>query len=303
MQDQKQMNIQTWGLLVLLAFIWGGSFLFGRIAVLEVPPLTTVMYRVGLAALTLWLIILMSKRKVKLTKWLIINCAIMGLLNNVLPFSFILYGQTELGAGLASVVNAMTPIWTLLIANWLTSDEKLTPSKLLGIIFGFLGVALLMGGDIWLGLAASALAQVSVLLATISYGFAGVFGKRFKDTDPIITATGQLTASSLIMIPIAFIFEAPTDQAWPSTNAVFSIIALAVICTAFAYILFFKILKSAGAVNVSLVTFLVPISAIIFGIIILNEQLEIYHLAGMLSIAAGLAIIDGRLQRKFKNLN
>lgn len=293
-----QMTNRTWAMLLLLATIWGSSFLFGRIAVQEMPAFTVVLLRVGLAAMTLWLFILVTKRKIKITKWLIINGTIIGILNNVIPFSFILYGQKEIGSGLAAVVNAMTPIWTLLIANWFTNDEKFTQQKLIGILFGFAGVAVLMGGDIWLGLTASALAQCMIVIATISYGISGVFGKRFKGHDPVLIAACQMTTSTLFMIPIVLAVDDPFSIAMPSAIVIGSIIAIAVLCTAFAYVLFFKILDAAGAVNVSLVTLLVPVSAIILGMIFLNETLTTYQIGGIVLIAAGLLIIDGRLFRK-----
>ena len=299
--DPTQMSIKTWALLILLAAIWGGSFLFGRIAVLEVPVFTLVMLRVAIAAICLWLFIVVTGRKIELSWWLITNVAILGLINNAMPFSFIAYGQTEIGSGLASLVNAMTPIWTLLIANWMTSDEKISTAKSVGILFGFCGVAVLMGGDIWLGLTASALAQFSVLLATVCYGFSSVFGKRFKQVDPMLIAACQLTAATLYMTPIAFAIDAPLSLAMPSQIAILSIIALGILCTAIAYVMFFKILREAGAVNVSLVTFLVPVSAIILGMIVLNEKLTVYQIGGMILIAAGLVILDGRLIAKVNN--
>lgn len=303
MNHNLQMTNKTWAMLVLLAAIWGSSFLFGRIAVLEVPAFTVVFLRVGLAAISLWLFILFTSRKIKITKWLIVNGAIIGILNNVIPFSFILYGQKEIGAGLAAVVNAMTPIWTLLIANWFTSDEKFSTLKLVGILFGFAGVAVLMGGDIWLGLTASALAQFMVVMATISYGISGVFGKRFKGMDPVLIAACQMTTSTLFMVPIVLLVDVPFangqfSMTMPSTAAIFSILAIAVLCTSFAYVLFFKILDMAGAVNVSLVTLLVPVSAIILGILFLDETLTTYQIGGIVLIAAGLIVIDGRLFRK-----
>ncbi|MFK7902938.1 MAG: DMT family transporter [Nitratireductor sp.] len=291
---------KTWAMLILLATIWGGSFLFGRIAVQEVPVFSLVFLRVGLAAIALWAFILITKRKFQFTKWLIINCFIIGILNNVIPFSFILYGQKEIGAGLASVVNAMTPIWTLLIANWFTQDEKINPIKLTGISLGFLGVAILMGTDIWLGLKASALAQFMVVLATISYGASGVFGKRFKSVDPLLIAACQLTTSTLILLPVMFIMEDPLQVPLPSAPAIFSILAIALLCTAYAYVLFFKILNSAGAVNVSLVTLLVPISAILLGMLFLDEALHWHQLGGLLIIMLGLIIIDGRTIKRLR---
>ena len=301
MQHKTNMGLTEWALLILLGVIWGGSFLFARIAVLEVPPMTLVLLRVAIAALALniWLIATsVSEIEHKRRLWL--NFAGMGILNNIIPFALIFYGQKEIGAGLAAIVNAMTPIWTLLIAHQFTEDERLSANKLIGTAMGFLGVAILIGGPALAGLSASMIAQLAVLGATISYGFAGVFGKRFAGIPPVETARGQLTASTLIMLPVA----AFADQFWtlpfPSAAAVWSIILLALLCTAFAYILFFAILTRAGAVNLSLVTLIVPVSAIISGALVLGETLSAQQVFGTLIILGGLVVIDGRLFSHFK---
>jgi drug/metabolite transporter (DMT)-like permease len=299
-QQSTSPTIQDWLLIFTLALIWGGSFLFGRILMLEWPPLTVAFLRVALAACALWMFLIFTKRMFPKDRGLIGALLIMGVLNNVIPFSLILLGQKEIGSGLASVVNAMTPIWTLIIANFLTTDEKFTSNKIIGIVLGFLGVATLIGSDFVKGLEASAWAQIAVLGATISYGFAGVFGKRFKGQDPIVISTGQLTASSLIMLPIMFLLEDPFSLSTPDLEMVISLVGLALLCTAFAYILFFKILASAGATNVSLVTFLVPVSAIILGIVWLGETLTINNLIGIVMILIGLLCIDGRILKLIK---
>ena len=294
-----RMQGQDWALLFLLAFIWGASFLFARIAVLEVSPMILVFWRVALAALVLNVILTFRSGFLFGDTKLWIAFAVMGLLNNIIPFALIFYGQQEIGVGLAAIVNAMTPIWTVLIAHVATADEKMSRNKAVGTALGFTGVAVLIGAAALEGLAASVLAQIAVLGATVSYGFASVFGRRFATTPPLQTARGQLTMSSLIMLLLLPFVGASFSFEWPSVATVWSIILLAVVCTAFAYLLFFRILARAGALNISLVTFLVPLSAILLGIVVLGETLEWRHLIGLAIILAGLIVIDGRLlQRK-----
>ena len=288
------MDLATWGLLLLLALIWGGSFLFGRIAVQEVPPLAVVFFRVALAAIAIWAWLLFRSGMPKLTPWFIGAIAGMAVFNNIIPFSLIFYGQQEIGSGLASIVNAMTPIWTVLIANVLTSDERLSARKLVGILAGFAGVAVLMGGDAFAGLKASAWAQAAVLLATVSYGYASVYGKRFKGIDPILVAAGQLAASTVMMGIYMLASGTLAGPALPSQTAIWSLVGLALPCTAFAYVLFFTILSRAGATNVSLVTFLVPVSGVLLGIVFLGESLSPWHIGGMVLIGLGLLVLDGR---------
>ena len=292
------MDLATWGLLLLLALIWGGSFLFGRIAVQEIPPLAVVFFRVALAAIAIWAWLLFARGLPKITPWFATAIVGMAVFNNIIPFSLIFYGQQEIGSGLASVVNAMTPIWTVLIANALTSDERLSRRKLAGVLAGFAGVAALMGGDALAGLKASALAQAAVLLATVSYGYASVYGKRFKGIDPILVAAGQLAASTVLMGLYMLASGTLTGLPIPSQTVVWSMIGLALPCTAFAYVLFFTILSRAGATNVSLVTFLVPVSGVLLGIVFLGESLLSWHIGGMALIGLGLLILDGRILGK-----
>ena len=294
----SKMTTQIWAMIFVLAFVWGGSFLFARIAVLEIPPLTLVFLRVAMAsmALNLFLMIRPSRHQHTLALWR--DFAVMGVINNIIPFGLIFYGQLEIGAGLAAIINAMTPIWTVVVANFLTVDERFTAQKIVGVMLGFSGVAILIGMSALDGLQASTIAQLAVLGATISYAFAGVFGKRFTHIPAVETARGQLTMSGLLIIPLMLLIEQPWQLAMPSQAAIWSVVALAIICTAFAYLLFFEILSRAGAVNVSLVTFLIPPSAIVLGMAVLGEQLELFDLIGMAIIMMGLIVIDGRLLKR-----
>jgi drug/metabolite transporter (DMT)-like permease len=221
----------------------------------------------------------------------------MSLLNNAIPFTLIVWGQGHIASGLASILNATTPLFTVLVAHVFTQDERLTGRRFAGVIVGFAGVAVMIGGAALQSLGVDILAQLAVLVAALSYAFSSVFGRRFKAMGiaPVATATGQLTASSIMLIPLALIVDRPWTLPSPSAAAVMAMLGLALLSTAFAYILFFRLLASAGATNTGLVTFLIPVSAILFGVTILNEHLEPRHVAGMALIGLGLALIDGRL--------
>ncbi len=297
-----QMTMRDWIMLVALAVIWGGAFFFARIAVLEVPPFTLVFLRVFLAALALNFFLMLISSNTRHSAQLWQQFAMMGLLNNVIPFSLLFFGQKELGAGLASIVNAMVPIWSLLIAHFATHDEKLSSSKLVGIVLSLAGVGSMIGGAVFAGLSTVVWALLAVAGATISYGVASVYGRIFATTPPLETARGQLTMSSLMMLPVMLFADQPWLLPMPSVAAAGSVVILALVCTAFAYILFFRILASAGAVNISLVTMLVPASAILLGTIFLGEVLLLRHIMGLGLIIAGLAVIDGRPLRRLVRL-
>ncbi|WP_084730784.1 DMT family transporter [Microvirga vignae] len=293
---QKTIAASDWALLGLLSVIWGGSFLFVGVAVRELPPLVIVALRVSLAALTLQIVLRAMGMRLPRERRAWAAFFGMGILNNVIPFSLIVWGQSHIASGLASILNATTPLFTVVVAHYLTSDEKLTGSRLGGVIVGFIGVAVMIGSAALTSLNTNVLAQLAVLGAALSYGFSGVFGRRFKTLGipPLVAAAGQVTASSCILLPVSFIVDRPWTLHMPSMATVLSLLALALVSTAVAYLIFFRLLARAGATNVGLVTFLIPVSAILFGVLLLGETLEVRHMAGMALIAAGLMLIDGR---------
>ena len=302
MATQKVMGAREWALLLMLSVLWGGSYFFIGVAVKELPPLTIMMLRVGCAALILNLVVrFMGQWMPRDPRVWLAFCG-MGLFNNVIPQTLIVWGQTEIPSGLASILNATTPLFAVLVAHFFTSDEKMTGKKLAGVIVGFVGVAIMIGPEALSGLGSHIWAQLAILLASAFYGISGVYGRRFKQmgVTPMMTATGQLTASTLMLAPLAL----AVDQSWtltqPSIAAWAAIAGLAILSTALAYLIFFRILASSGAINLMLVTFLIPISAIFLGWLFLGEQLEVRHFIGLALIAAGLAAIDGRLLARFK---
>jgi drug/metabolite transporter (DMT)-like permease len=290
----------AWALLFLLGLLWGGSFFFARIAVHEVPPFTLVLLRLGIAALALHIYLRGRFGTYSILKEHWRSFLILGLINNALPHTLIFFGQTEIGAGLASILNATTPIWTVIIANQWTADEKLTGAKLAGCAAGLAGTCILIGPSAMTASAAPLWALILPVMAAISYGVAGTYGKRFRGIPAPVTAAGQLTASSLIMLPVSLIADQPWTLATPSTHAIAAIIALSLLSTALGYLIYFRILSIAGATNTTHVTLLVPPSAILLGALFLGERLAMTDLAGMAVIGFGLVLLDGRILRMRK---
>jgi drug/metabolite transporter (DMT)-like permease len=302
------MGPREWALLIILSILWGGSFFFAEVALEALPPLSVVFARVAIGALAL--LVLVHAAGLRLPRELRLWRAffVMGALNNLIPFSLIVWGQTAITGGLAAILNATTPLFTVVLAHLLTRDERLTPAKLAGVAAGFLGVAVMIGPEVLGGLGTgglglAVLAQLAVLAAAVSYAFAGIYGRRFRATPPLITATGQVTASTLLLCPLALMIDRPWTLALPEPAvtwaALGALLGLGLLSTAAAYVIYFRILASAGATNLLLVTFLIPVSAILLGVMVLSEQLTAAQLAGMGLIAIGLAAIDGRVLRWF----
>lgn len=282
-------------MLVLLGLLWGGSFFFARVAVQFIPPITLALLRFLIAAVTLHLFIagrfnIYAELRARWPAFLLL-----GLINNVIPHTFIFFGQTQIGAGLASILNATTPIWTVIIAHLTTADEKLTGIKIAGTLTGLAGTVLLFSPHIAAKADAPLWALLLPLAAAVSYGFAAIFARRFRGVAAPVTAAGQLTASTIIILPLSLIIDRPWSLPLPPFDAMAAVLALAIVSTAFAYILYFRLITIAGATNASLVTLLVPPSAILLGILFLGERLAAAEWAGMLVIGLGLVILDGRV--------
>ena len=289
-----RMGLLEWLLLIILSVLWGGSFFFNKLTVAEWPPFAVVQVRVGLAALALLLVVRIAGQSMAVGRELWLAFFGMGILNNLIPFSLFLWGQQQIASGLASILNATTPIFAVLVMHCF-GNEKATGLKLGGVLAGLVGVAILMGPDAIGGLGSNLAAQLACVLAAVSYAFSGLLGRRFRGVSPLVAATGQLSASTVMMIPIVFVLHPPWTLPVPSHQAILALVGLALISTALAYLLFFRIMRAAGPSNVMLVTFLIPVSAILLGSGLLGEALRPRHFAGMAAIFVGLALIDGRL--------
>jgi len=295
--SQPRMGPIEWAFLILLSILWGGTFLFAKIALVEIPPLTVVFSRLAMASIVL----LLATRAMGLSGgfrpgWR--DFAVLGLINNVLPFCLIFWGQTKISIGLASILNATTPLFSVLVAHFMTRDEKLTPLRAAGVAVGIAGVVAMIGFDALSTLGSSVPHQLAVLAAALSYGFAGVYSRRFKGARPMAIATGQLTASAVLMAPLTLLIDQPWALPIPSDKVLGCLLALGLFSTALAYFLYFRIITASGATNAALVTFLVPVSALALGALLLGETIGGSQLFGMLLIALGLSLIDGRLWRR-----
>jgi len=293
------MGARLWFLIVILSIIWGASFFFVEIAIERMTPLTIVLYRVGFASFFLLGFVWFTGRKMPKSIGIWGAFLAIGMLNNVIPFSLITWGQQHIDSSLASILNATTPVFSVILAHFLTKDEPLTKNRLTGVLFGWIGVALLIGIEALSGVGMKIAGQAAVLGAALLYAVSAIFGRRFKDIDPVVVSAGMLTASSIIMIPLAFIMEQPLAlDPTPVTWA--ALFGLSAVSTALAYIIYFYVLSKAGATNILLVTFLIPVSAIFLGMMVLGEAPGWNAFAGMTLIFMGLIFIDGRLLKRFK---
>jgi drug/metabolite transporter (DMT)-like permease len=290
------MNRADWLILGVLALIWGGAFFFIGVAVKHVPPLTYVWLRLSIAAAAMWLFLRAKGQDLGLPREVWGSILLLALLNNALPFTLFGWGQTHIASGLASILNATTPIWGVLVAHFLTVDERMTPRKIAGVLRGFGGVATMIGPTLLANIGTDALAQLACVMAALSYALAAVWARRFRSmgVSPLSVTTGQLTAGALMMLPLALLVDQPWTQAIPPLGAWGAIVALALLCTAFGYVLYFRLIETSGATNALLVTLLVPPVAIVLGALFLDEALAAQDFLGLGLIALGLAAIDGR---------
>ena len=296
------MTLREWAMLVALSAVWGGSFFFNAVAVAALPVFTVVVARVALGALILLAVLRLAGQRMPRDGRVWAAFLGAGLLNNVIPFSLIVWGQQHIASGVASILNASTPLFTVVFAHMLTDDERMTGGRVAGVLVGFAGVAVMIGAGTVRAMGADLAAQLACLGAAVSYALASVFGRRFRamGVAPMTTAAGQLVASSVLLVPPMLLIDRPWTLPMPGVGVVGALVGVAALSTALAYVLYFRILATAGATNLALVTFLIPISAILLGLLFLGESLQLREVVGMLLIGLGLAAIDGRPWRALR---
>lgn len=290
---QRHLTLKGWALLLLLALIWGGSFTANHAALAQMPVATVVAFRVTGAALVLWAYIALARLPVPKTWAFARNALVLGVFNNVVPFSLIVWGQTHIASGLAGILNAATALFSVLLAAAVFPDERLGSRRLIGVILGLAGVAVVIGPDALRHFDLTSLGQLAILGAGLSYAGAAAFGRQaLRGIRPEVGAAAMLTASSLIMLPTAIALGGIPPLPQGQTFA--ALLYLALIASALAYRLFYTILQQAGAGNLGLVTLLITPFAILFGALLFDETLPPQAFAGVALLTLGMVVLDGR---------
>jgi drug/metabolite transporter (DMT)-like permease len=292
--NDTSIHARDWSLLGLLSILWGGSFFFNGVVLRELPPLTLVFLRVALAALMLlpllWLYRISFPKG--LSGWKPFFA--IGFLNNVLPFALIVTGQTYIPGGLASILNATTPLFAVVVMA-VAGEEKLQAHRIAGVVAGLIGVVILHGDGLGFE-SGQGLGIVLCLGAAFSYGLSALVARRLPaDAPPIGTATFQMLASAAMMTVVAGVIDRPWQLPMPGLTTWLAVLGLAALSTALAYIVFFQIMQRSGASNVMLVTLLIPVTAILLGYLLLGEKISAKEIVGALVIGSALLLIDGRV--------
>ena len=291
----RSMSARSWALLLTLSVIWGGSFIFNRYALNDFEPLTVVLSRVVIAALALHLVIRMRGLGMP-TDWTTWRLwLVMGILNNAIPFTLIVWGQTRITSGLASILNATTPLFAVVLAHFLTSDERMTANRVAGVLLGIVGVMVLVGMDVLDSAGVGTWGKVACLGASLSYAFAGIWGRKLRENPPLMNAAGQVTCTSIVMVLIALAVDKPWQVRDVAASSGLALLGLGLLSTAVGYMIFFRLLSSAGATNTLLVTLIIPVSALFMSWFLLDEHIRTDDVIGMVLIGAGLLAIDGRV--------
>jgi drug/metabolite transporter (DMT)-like permease len=295
-EESDTMSLRNFVILILLSLIWGASFLFIKVAVATIPPFSVAFGRTALAAMLLYLVL--RSRGLRMPGWGPVwgTFLLMGLFNGAVPYTLITWAEIHIDSGLAAILNALMPLFTVLLAHLFTGDERLNWMKVVGIFLGFLGVVALIGPAALKGLGKHVLAQLAVMAAALCYAVAIIYGRRLKEVTPLVSATGQLFCAAFLTLPMVLVFDAPWALA-PSIISVAALTCLSLLGTALAYLLYYYLLQRIGSTNLSLVTYLLPITGVFWGALLLGERLHWSAFLALGLILAGIAGINNRLPK------
>ena len=304
MNTTLKLDAHSWLLIGILAILWGGAFFLIEVGLRSFPPITLVFIRVAFAVPPMWIAMRIMGQRLPTSAGVWSLLAVVGALNCALPFTLFFWGQQYLDSGYASILNATTPLWGVITAHFLTRDEKATPARIIGVLTGMAGIIVMVGPEAIKGLSNNLFAQIACVISTIFYSLAAIYGRRLSQTTltPMAVATGQTVMAAVLMIPVVLIVDQPWTMDMPRLDSVLAGLTLALLSTALAYTLYFRLIDRAGASNAQLVAFLMPILAVILGIAFLGETLNQGQIFGAVLIAFGLVIIDGRLLARFRNV-
>lgn len=292
------MGSAEWALLLLLALLWGASFYFQKNVLLQLGPFTLVFGRLALGAVALNIVVIASGFRWSGLRGHWGGMLLMAAFNNAIPFCLFAWSQTRITSGLAAIFNATAPLFTVIAAHLFTKDERLTPRKIIGVFCGIGGVIfIIISRDMLAGPLGSIAGQLACIVAAICYSLAGIYARRFREIPSIVLAGIQAALAAVMVLPVALLAEHPWKYAMPNARTWAALLGVGLLSTALAYAIYFRLLARVGATNTIIVTFLIPVSALLLGTLLLHEPLKLRHLGGMACIFVGLAIIDGRIVR------
>ncbi|HHY50095.1 MAG TPA: DMT family transporter [Alphaproteobacteria bacterium] len=290
--------LRYWALIVFLGAMWGCSFLFNAILIRELGPIWVSAGRVTIGALGCWAYFATTGRKLPRDPRLYGQLLLLGIINYAIPFALFPLAEQDLASGIVGVINGMTPMTTVIVSQLWPGGEKATWNKSLGVVIGFIGATILASPSFGSGSGSNQVWAIGAcLLATLCYAVTLNYARRFKDIDSATVAASSLTGAALVTVPVAFLFEGVPTIAHGETWA--ALFAIGLLSSTLAFLLLYWLLPRVGATNMSLNTFITPISAILLGVIVLHERFELVHVIGIVMIFFGLVFIDGRLVRRF----
>ena len=291
------MPIRYWALIIMLGAIWGCSFLFNAVLIREISPLWVSAGRVTIGAVICWAFFFAMRRKAPSDWRIYAQLVVLGILNYAIPFALFPWSEEHLASGIVGVINGMTPMTTVIVSQLWPGGEKATPNKIAGVVIGLLGAVLLASPSLGAG-STEVVALLAALVATLCYALTLNYARRFKGLDSATVASSSLTGAAIVMIPIALFFSGVPVITKAETWA--SLFGIAVFSTSFSFLLVYWLLPRVGATNLSLNTFITPISAILLGVLVLHEGMAPIQIAGIAVIFIGLVVIDGRLLKRLR---